>query len=70
MKNQKDSIEELKLFVLKMMSDDQDSHSKNLEALKQALGIELSKDTTKLLNEIFKVKMELLNKILDKIQKL
>lgn len=70
MKNQKDSLEEVKLFILKMMGEEQDAHSQNLEALKRALGTELSKDTTKLLNEIFKVKMEMLNKVLEKIQKL
>jgi hypothetical protein len=70
MKNQKDSAEELKLFVLKLMSEEQDTHSQNLETLKRALGTTFGKKATKILNELYRAKIEVLDKVLDKIQKL
>lgn len=70
MKNPKDNVEELKLFILKLLANEQDAHAQNTDALKKALGSEISKDTIKLLNEIFRAKTDMLEKVLDKINKL
>jgi len=68
MTKQKESLEELKLFVVKLMNEEQDSNSKTIESLKRALGAELGQDVIKVINEIYKAKVEILNKVYDKIQ--
>lgn len=68
MTKQKESLEELKLFVVKLMNEEQDKHAKVLESLKNALGSDLSQDATKIMNEIHKAKKEVLDKVYDKIQ--
>ena len=68
MTKQKESLEELKLFVAKLMNEEQDKHARVVESLRNALGSDLGQDATKIINEIYKAKVEILNKVYDKIQ--
>jgi len=70
MTRQKENLEEVKLFVIRLMNEEQDNHSKTIDALKKALGDDLSQDSVKVINEIYKAKAEVLSKVYDKIQSL
>jgi hypothetical protein len=70
MTSQKESLEELKLFISKLMNEEQDRHSKTAEQIRSYLGLNLGQDTIKVINEVYKARVEILNKVYDKIQEL
>lgn len=66
----KESLEELKLFIAKFMNEEQDNHAKATEKVKNYLGQNLGQDTIKIMNEIYRARVEVLNKMYHKIQEL
>lgn len=70
MTSQKESLEELKLFITKLMNEEQDNLVKANDIIKDFLGLNLGQDTLKIINQIYKSKIEVLKKVYDKIQEL
>ena len=67
MTKQRESLNDLKLFITKLMNEEQDLNSKSLELLKGIIGEDLGQDTIKIVNEIFKAKLSVLNKVYTQI---
>ena len=62
-------LEEVSLFVASLFNTEQDEYSKLVARLKAALGkTKEFDDALRVLTQIYEAKVELLNKIYDKIQ--
>ena len=71
--NQKESLDELKLFVSKLINEEQEKYSKKVEdltAVNAETGLQSVSETIKVLNLLYKAKTEVLEKVYKEIQKL
>jgi len=62
-------LEQVKLFVASLLNEVQNEHAKLLAQLKTVMGkTKEFEDTAKVLSQIYDAKIEMLNKVYDKIQ--
>ncbi len=69
--SKKENLEELKLFVSKLMNEEQEQHSKRIQPfIENKMGLIAVEETIKVLTHIYNAKMEMLEKVYKEIQRL
>ena len=70
MSRKENKLEELKLFVSRLMNEEQEKHAKKVESLSTEISIEVVAETIKTLTIIHNAKMDLLDRVYKEAQKL
>ncbi|KKL82228.1 hypothetical protein LCGC14_1986860 [marine sediment metagenome] len=65
----KNDVEQIRMFVASLITDEQNAHSKLIAALRDQIGGTTQfDDTLKVLTRVYEVKIEILEKIYKKVQ--
>jgi len=71
MSNEKHDLEKIKLFITKLINEEQDEHSELLEMLKSRINDTSEFDNVVcILNKIHEARVEQLNKVYEKVRSL
>ena len=71
MANEKHDLEKIKLFITKLINEEQDKHSELLEMLKSRIDDTAEFDNTvRVLNKVHDARVEQLNKVYEKVRSL